>query len=206
MRSRHLTGLLLVLLATLAALPAMASATPGYYAEAYDADWTGSMAIGNLEIKTEAGKIECDTHFEGTMFEEEPTLNVIPSYSGCKAFGFGTATLTASECDFILTATEKIFGGEYRNTFDIACFKPMVVVAATCEAEFKTQTGLSNVISYSSGEGELIFDLNVSGIAYTVTKDGFLCPFNGTGNKTGGTYTGIAVGSSPGTIIGIHGS
>ena len=30
----------------------------------------------------------------------------------------------------------------------------------------------------------------VEKIAYTVTQDGFLCPFGGTGNKTDGKYTG----------------
>jgi hypothetical protein len=34
---------------------------------------------------------------------------------------------------------------------------------------------------------------NVGKIAYTVTKDGFLCPLSGTGSFSDGKYTGITL-------------
>jgi len=46
----------------------------------------------------------------------------------------------------------------------------------------------------------------VGGIKYTVTKDGFLCPFGGTGAKTGAEYNqneAIQVASTNGATIDI---
>ena len=64
----------------------------------------------------------------------------------------------------------------------------MVVTAGTCEITIGEQGELNKVDLANSGNG-VSAQATVTGIAYTVTKDGFGCPFGGTGAKTGATYT-----------------
>ena len=68
----------------------------------------------------------------------------------------------------------------YCETFDIH--------AGSCEVQIGSQTNLKSVTTGNSGNN-VTAKANVTGIAYTVTKDGFLCPFGGTGAKTGATWT-----------------
>jgi lysophospholipase L1-like esterase len=52
----------------------------------------------------------------------------------------------------------------------------------------KAQTGLTTVKTTNSGSSVTVqFELET--VAYTVTQDGFLCSFKGTGNKTDGKYS-----------------
>jgi hypothetical protein len=43
-------------------------------------------------------------------------------------------------------------------------------------------------VTNNTAAGDLSLKASITGIKYTVTEDGFGCPFNGTGAKTGATY------------------
>ncbi len=82
----------------------------------------------------------------------------------------------------------------------------MKITASTCSAEVKGQTGLTTVKTTNSGSG-ILFTWEISKIAYTVTNDGFLCPFNGTGSKTDGQLTGqVTMSRVGGGSISVSGS
>ena len=67
---------------------------------------------------------------------------------------------------------------------DLACPSGKVVEmhVSTCAATFGPQSGLKT-LELANGTGDFTVKANVSGIAYTVTNDGFACSFNSTGAK-----------------------
>jgi hypothetical protein len=144
------------------------------------------------------------------------TFRVHPVYSECTAFGL-LATVTTTGCDYrfwIEEPTEIIVdfpGGTVTNsgawhvTTDLFCQATkdkdgtetphrIKIVTATCEVTVWTQTGLTtSAISNSGGSGtamDLTLSANITGITYSVTKDGIGCPLSGTGVFSGGDYQG----------------
>lgn len=204
MRRIGFIGVLVTLLSAVGALaPMSASADPAFTAAQYPATIQGTSAVGNEQIKTEGGSVECKSSFHAEAGGESATLNLAPTYSECKAFGFLNATVHPNGCKYRLHLVEETSVDKYKASFDIACEagKAIVVTAATCQLEIKSQAGLGSVALANNTEAspkDITFDPEVAGLAYTVTTDGFGCPFNGTGNKTGGTYTA----GSPITLAG----
>jgi len=172
--------LLLVALSLIAALAPSAGAIK-FSASSYPATLTAESAKGNDALTTEGGKVECNTHLSGTLSGESETASLTPTYTECSAFGFVSATVKTTGCTYVLHANGEI---------DLECTtgNKVVITASTCEVQVSSQTGLKSV-HLTNGAGNLSAKASVSGIAYTVTKDGFLCPFSGTGAKTGATYT-----------------
>ena len=152
-----------------------------FTSNAYPTTATATGELGNGNFKTEAGSAECKSHFEGTFMEVTTILTVAPTYTECKSFGFASATVNMNGCDYVFHANGEV---------DLECSgaNKVVITAGTCEVQIGTQTGL-NSVSLSNNGNHINFKANITGIAYTVTKDGFLCPFGGTGAKTGATYT-----------------
>jgi hypothetical protein len=160
------------------ALPAHASAT-NFTASSYPASFSG--VSWSQYFNTEAGRVECKTNFQSAaMSEPSETVTVTPTYSECKAFGFLSASVNMNGCDYVLHT----FG-----TMDIECgaFNSIVITASTCEMQISSQTNLAWV-SLSNGAGNIWIGPEVGHIVYTVTKDGFACPFNGTGTKLWAEY------------------
>jgi hypothetical protein len=64
--------------------------------------------------------------------------------------------------------------------------KSFKITAGTCSLEIPAQAG-SVSIQYKNDTANKRIEGTVTGssITYNVTKDGFLCPFNGTGHKLG---------------------
>jgi hypothetical protein len=185
--TRNLKVLALAVGAVLALTAMMVSAASAasYTASAYPATATGSNTKGSEVFTVEHGKVECDSHFEGSLSAASSTLTVKPKYTSCEALGFLEGTVNMEGCDYLFHATSTT-----SSTVDVVCTSGSIkITAGTCRFEVKGQTGLKSVGTTNSG-GSVIAKPNVSGIAYTVTQDGFLCPFTGTGNKTGATYTG----------------
>ena len=106
---------------------------------------------------------------------------------------FLTATVDPEGCTFPVQATEEVASDEFKGLLDVSCpaGKSIKIIASTCAAEVKAQSGLATVAltndPSASPAANLTFAPAITGIAYTVTKDGFLCPFGGAGNKTGAT-------------------
>jgi hypothetical protein len=160
------------------ALPAYSSAQ--FTASSYPATFSGTSSGQRLVL--EAGTVECQTKFEGTLAAASTTVTITPTYTSCKAFGFSSATVSMNGCNYVFHS-----GG----TWDIVCsFSSITITASTCEAQISSQSGLAP-LSLANGSGGLWMGPETKGLAYSVTKDGFLCPFNGTGAKIGGTYQSV---------------
>jgi hypothetical protein len=192
-RNLRVLGLAFVaVLAMSAVVASAAQAVPTFTASSYPATVTGSNTIGNEVFTTEGGNVECDSHFvSNSISGPTSTLTVTPTYTGCTAFGFLSATVNTEGCTYVFHATEKVSSGVYKHHVDVVCpsGQSIKVTAGTCKAEIKGQTGRTTVKTTNSGSSVTV-QPEVTNIAYTVTQDGFLCPFGGTGNKTDGKYTG----------------
>lgn len=205
---RNLKSLGLAFVAVLAMSAVVASAAqavPSFTASSYPAAGTGANTKGSETFTTEAGAVQCDSHFAGTLSGASSTLTVTPTYTNCEAFGFLSATVNTEGCTYVFHATEQVSAGVYNSHVDVVCpaGKSIKISAGTCRAEVKGQNGLTTVKTTNSG-GSVTVEPNVNNIALTVTQDGFACPFSGTGAKTG-AYHGHVVFSSAGKTISVSG-
>jgi hypothetical protein len=206
-RKLKMLGMALVAVLALTAVSASAASAASYTASTYPTTGTAESAVGNGVIKTEAGAIECQTHSEATLKATSPTLTISVKVSGCKAFGFLTATVSMNSCDYVFNEP-KGSADSYTATANVSCgATPITVVASTCELTFGAQGPLSLVkLTDNTAAGDVSVQLAIEGIKYTVTKDGIGCPFSGTGEKTGAssTYTNpVTFDSTNGATIDI---
>jgi hypothetical protein len=186
-------------LALSAVMASAAMAVPTFTASSYPATATGSNTKGSEVFTTEGGKVECNSHFQGSLSAASTTLTVAPTYTGCEAFGFLEANVNTEGCTYVFHATELVSAGVYRSHVDVVCpaGKSIKIIAGTCRAEIKAQTGLTSAKTTNLASSVTV-EPEVAKVAYTVTEDGFLCPFGSTGNKTDGTYSGHVVVSRVG--------
>jgi len=184
---------------------------PKVKAGSYPATIQGS-STASQKFSTEAGSVECKVssfHALVSEGEKDPSkLTVTPEYKECKAT-FGVAATVAMEgCTYVFHMVEKVSTDNYHADTDISCpaGQSIKITAGTCKAEIKSQTARETTDFVDDTEATPKKDVTMrptlSGIAYTVTQDGVLCPFNGTGEKTGGAYTSAEnitlAGQSPG--------
>jgi hypothetical protein len=176
------------------------AAGPPFTASEYPAVVTGSNTKGSEALTTEGGKVECDSHFEGTLPGITTTLALKPTYTNCSAFGFLAATVSPEGCTYELHSAEEVSSSTHKSLLDVVCpaGQSIKITAGTCKLEVKAQASLKTVATTNLGGGTITAQPNVTGIAYTVTQDGFGCPFAGTGNKTNATYSGDVVFSRVG--------
>lgn len=188
-----------IVVVALSAVTASAAGAAQFTSSSYPTSITAASSEGNEVFATEAGSLSClNGHFAGTMSEPSPTITITPTFTSCSGWSFMEATVTMNGCDFIFHAT---------GVFDLECSgsNKVVIVAGTCEVQVGTQTGLVGIDLTNSG-ANIMSQATVGGIAYTVTKDGFFCPFSGTGNKTGARYTqknAVRFGSLNGAAISV---
>lgn len=166
--------------------------TAVFQADQYPATLSGQQAAGDpLSLGVEAGgTLTCDSITAGGgLAAEAVTLSLSPAYSGCKIFGFYGSTVTLNGCEYAFHA-----GSVTADTMDIVCpaGKAIAVHAGNCDMTIPAQTGLAVEASNdtSGSPQKLQLELGATGLEYTKNKDGFLCPFNGTGTKTDGTLDG----------------
>lgn len=216
LRYKVLTAALpLVLAVTGLCAPAMAT----YTSSIYPTTWTAESELGNGTFVTEAGKTECKSHFEGTNSSATENLTVIAKYSNCKAFGFLESTVNMRSCDYLfkkptlLKSTEEGKTHEYTATVEEKCTnaaEPILISAATCKATIGEQSfGGHVILSVTTGTGDIDLQATLTGITYTVTEDGFACPFAGTGVRTGATYNtdkALTFKSTNGATIDVDGN
>jgi hypothetical protein len=192
-------GIAMVAVLALSAVVASAASAANFTASKYPTAGTAESALGNDDFKTEAGSVECKAHFlTGSLSEPAASITVTPTYTGCKAFGFLNATVNMNGCDYTFYTT---------GVVDVKCpaGKSIIITASTCETTVPAQTGLSTVDLKNNGTG-ISAQATVTGIKYNVTKDGIGCPFGGTGEKTGATYTqnaAVQVAATNGATIDI---
>lgn len=210
-------GLTLVAVLALSAMVASAASAAGQYtAASYPTSGTGHSPAGNDVFKTEGGTVECTATFAATLNAPTSKLTVVPTYTGCKAFGFAAATVEMDECDYTFetpakTATSHLWTAPV--AVDCPAGKEITVIAGNCEIRIPAQTPGGHAMIQAktntpASPDDVTVQATVTGITYTVVKDGFLCPFAGTGERHDGTYTqGVPVTfhSSNGKSITISG-
>jgi hypothetical protein len=198
-RNLKVLGVAVVAVLAMSAVIASAASATNFTASKYPTAATATSPLGNDDFKTEAGSVECAGHFAvAALSEPSETVQVTPTYTSCRAFGFLSATVTMDECVYIFHSN---------GTADVECpaGNEVTIVSSTCEVRIPTQTGLSSVV-LQNALASISAQANITGITYTVTKDGFGCPFSGTGTKKGATYTqneAITVSSTNGATIDI---
>jgi len=176
---------------TMAAFASGATATPVFEAGKYSAKVSGSST---LVIGTEGSTVTCPVRFEGTLSSASSTLDLgtFFEYWACNAWGFSNMTITNS-CLQRFEATEKQSADQYKADYGLYCpsSEGLILSAGTCAIQITPQEGRKTVdIDDDTGSpNRVTLDYEVSGLSYTVTKDGFFCPLNGTGPKTEGTIT-----------------
>ena len=207
-RKLKMLGVAFVAVLALSAVAASAASAEGKVTcSSYPCTLTGVSAVGNDTFTTEAGNVECKSHFHSTLNEAVSSLTVIPTYSECKAFGFLNATVAMNGCDYLFTTPKKIGTHEWTSEVHVVCptGKVIEINAGTCKVTIGAQTPQGHLIITNTTVPQ---DIDVrgtfTGINYTVTQDGFGCPFGGTGAKTGATYTqnsAVQVSSTNGANI-----
>lgn len=196
MRNIKALGLAFVAIFAMSAVVASAA-----QANAFMSEGNVTAAISADQIKgedhvftVEGNKVECETaHFATAGEVSSPTgsITVHPSYSGCTAFSFVGASVTTTGCDYTLGVGSIIETGKYNGKLNLTCSgsSKIVISAGTCEATVSGPQEFGSGITYTNAGAAVTVAANVSGIKTNKTKDGFLCPFKGTG-EVNGTYTG----------------
>lgn len=175
-------GVALFAILALSAFGASVASAANFTASEYPTAATATSAFGNDDFRTEGGSWECTTHFAtAALVEPSETLTVTPTWSECRSFGFLNATVNTNGCDLVF---------HVNGSMDYQCpaGKAITITSATCEISIGAQKGLKTVDFANSGTN-ISAQFTVTGLAYTVLKDGIGCPFGGTGAKTGATYT-----------------
>jgi hypothetical protein len=184
-------GISLVAVLALSLVVTSIAAAAQFTASNYPAFFEGNgnpSAYGSLS--TEAGSIECTSgSASGTISEASSAITITNgAASGCK-FGSFSATVSGNGCSSLVHVTGGS-GDAYTGTSDILCpeGKTIVTVVAggVCETQVHPQSGIAAVeFTNNTAEGSVGVKIKNTNFKFTVTKDGFGCPFNGTGEKTG---------------------
>lgn len=195
MRAFGITFLVALLLSGISA--GVTQAVPFFDTDVHVASLHGTSETPDGRFVTEAGTVECSSaHYTGSVTDGSSTLTLSTEQTGCKAFGFLSATVTSTGCDHVLHLTETVEHDWYKAHVDISCEsgKSIKIVAGTCEVAIDSQSGITTVditdMTPGTNPSDITLKWTAGGINYTVLKDGIGCPFSGTGSKTGGQYTG----------------
>ncbi|HWM63046.1 MAG TPA: hypothetical protein VNP96_03555 [Solirubrobacterales bacterium] len=183
-----------VMLAIAATAAPIALAQEGEFtANQYPATVTGEQ-MGTDVITTTAGSWSCPhTTYHGEVNEPTSSLTVVPSYTGCQAFGFFKFTIDLNGCDLIFKIDETEASDKYFGTTDIACpvNAEIVVTSAACVLRFPAQTGLGTMTYTNTTDSEDV-EINISissELKYTVDHG---CATAAAGSYADGSYAGTA--------------
>jgi hypothetical protein len=150
-----------------------------------------AASSSNHVMSVEGGlSVKCaKTTLSSELVEPSQMLVLTPTYSECLGFGLA-ATIKPEGCTYRLDANA--------TDLDFVCpvGKSMVVNVGpgVCEVQIGSQEGLQSVGLEASGGSPLALTMNfnLAKIKYTILKDTFLCPLNGTGLRENGTYVGTS--------------
>jgi hypothetical protein len=181
----------------------------------YPCTLTGVSELGNDVFATEAGKQECKYSFQATLSAASSSLTTTPTTTNCRAFGFLEATVHVNGCHYLFTTPTQSGSHEWTtgsstpwNESEVTHLtcpagKSIEITSATCRVSIHPQTLTGHLIitnTTTPTPDDIDIRATYEGIDYTVTQDGFGCPFGGTGAKDGATY----VQSKEVTIDAIH--
>jgi hypothetical protein len=152
---------------------------------------TSEQIEGNAIFTVDGSSVECNSvNTSGTGKDGETTAKMHPTYEGCKAFGFVSATVSTTGCNLEAMATEETSAGVFAGELKLVCEtgKQITINAGTCSASIGSQTitkGTQATNVTAEGKMQVKLDSTASPVATTKNVDGFACPFNGTGATTG---------------------
>jgi hypothetical protein len=140
-------------------------------------------------LTTNVGAVRCTTSTQTGPWSGGATistLEVTPTYAGCKAFGFLSSTVDVNGCRYQYAGGENTTGQvSIRNCTNAA--KDITITTFGCVMHVPEQGPLSHLL-YTNGAGDVNVNIQLTGIKYTATEG---CP-NGAGTFTNGTLTGGA--------------
>jgi hypothetical protein len=142
----------------------------------------------------------------GTFVEPVSTFSLHPVLTECSDGKVATPIPTTG-CDFRFHIGETTGeSGNYAGTVDLLCeagkslaFPPI----GSCEVRVDPQEEFGSVefINMAGSPSDFTINWIVEGFQYTVLKDGFGCPFPGTGTREDGDFT-----TPPTTVVSTNGS
>ena len=167
---------------------------PRFEAAEYYADVTAKQQASDpVLLSIEGGVLNCDeVGATGRMQTATGSLKLTPTFSVCRLGEIQEVQVSVNGCQYVLHPGDS---GGPTTTMDIVCpaGQSIGVQAANCNFNIPAQTGLAPITSThntASTPDTITVDYDVAGVTYTKTKDGFLCPFNGTGTRTDGGLSG----------------
>lgn len=195
---KALSLLLTAMLAMAAVIAATAQAAPKFTLSDTAGDtvntatFTSTPTEGNHKLTIDGSSLECG-NVEGSGNIEDGATNVTihTAYSECNAFGFLSATVNTSNCNYRMMANAETSAGVFADELEVVCTAgtSITITAGTCEAKINGGTVINtggNITNVTSNEHmHLKLHHTNSQTPVQKTKDGFGCPFNGTGNTTG---------------------
>lgn len=201
--ARHLKilGLTLVVAFAMSTVVAStASAAVEFKAESSVTVLAGKQEGAGDIFHADSGNVSCTTiSYEGAMVGTSAAeMEIVPSYSGCTAFGFINVPIDVNSCKYKFTSGEER-AGNFEGSAHIVCpeSKAIEITAPGCRVTVGAQTPTGGTITYTNvGSGttrEITIDLALTGIHYIEDNNGGGC-FGPTGTtKTNGTYTGKTI-------------
>jgi triacylglycerol lipase len=189
-RTVRILAAVLVAASAFSAAAASTASAKAFHAGGYTAELKAQQegSEGNTFTAEGGLAVKCKTAtLTGELSEAKEEIELTPTYSECTAAGM-TATIVLEGCKYRLSANA--------NDLDIVCpaGKSIKVTALSgqCEALIGSQNNLSSVAYVLNEEAieTISIKSTLSKVKYTKTKDGFLCPFSGTGVKEDGALSG----------------
>lgn len=177
-------GLRVIGLSVVAGLVLGACLAPAASAEAFNfksekapTTITGSQHAGTHVFTTDPGVVQCvGAKFTSQLkVAEQLEMTLVPTYSGCTAFGF-IVPITLNGCHYLLTA-DTLEEGSYEGRIDLVCPAGGRIEwkVPGCTVTFPGQTELGSVTFTNKGSGtgrEITVDVDVTGFAYEEHKTG----------------------------------
>jgi hypothetical protein len=203
-------------LAMTASVAPVAQAVPQTTCSSYPCTATGSNTAGSETFTTPGGTVQCNSHFGWEKYrtasgESIPanatTFTETTSYSTCTAFGFLGADLHEEGCDYEIHHTQRLAPGRYKQHVMWVCSVPSGarITAGTCEVRIPPQGPLSTVETTNLANGTVTVVRNLTSVTLNVVKDGFGCPFSGTGHQTGSFHGHVVMSRVGGGSISVSG-
>jgi hypothetical protein len=193
-KSRQLRMLCAVMLAAVATAVVASAAQAGTFtAGAYPATLTGA-AVGNHELTTELGTMNCAPTFHGEQAAAAAEVTLVPNYgAGCTINGLAVDVFR-NGCDFVLHAGNTLGMDEVAGSMDIVCPEGShldfaVTGMLPCHLTIPAQEGIGPIVyTDRTFVKDVDIDFNVVSILYGLHGAG--CPV--VGAFPNATYTGTS--------------
>jgi hypothetical protein len=149
--------------------------------------WLAEQTGANL-YTFDAGTVSCNklTYSGTTTVTTTTTLGLVPSFTGCTAFGFVNTNIDYNGCIYRYHLKKE---GSSTQGMSIDCpvGKAIAITAFNCEVLIPSQSGLT-IVGYTNAGGDISVDHNITILRYTQISKGF--PGCNGGSFTTGKYRG----------------